>query len=393
MKRFIAALAFLALLSGCDQLANVKIEHNLEVKAEPTWTMEGGDPARTSMAKASPKVRFDAGAIAINLLRPDTESKSGETASPLVIGNSVVFGTAKRVVGAADYRTGEFFWTHNLRGRMHASPAYSGGLVFVADDLGWIEALDMSGKKIWEFRMPGSVLVSLVVSGKSLFALTSKQNLYCFDTATGKPLWRYESQLQREGTIWRASSPAVADGKIYLGLSEGEIVALDAEFGRLLWKKTITAKTTLPDITVGPVLDGGVLYAGAIDGPLVAMKADTGELIWKKDFRGVGGIAVGPKFIYFGTVGGKFVCLRKSDGDEYWTIKLDHGAPSAPVFTGTRIYVGASLGSFYELDAVDGEVLQQVASGSGVEARPYVGEEGLAFLSNFGVLQFFEARP
>lgn len=391
MRRLVTLAGALA-LAGCATMPSAPTVSPRFVP-DTTWVMEGGDGSRRSATEAAPKVSFDQGNRYVEVARPDAEGKSGEPASPLVVGEVILFGTAKGGLTAMELKSGRVLWTHQLRGRPQASPAWVEGKVVVGDDAGWIEAIDAQGKKVWEFKASNAVSSPVVVASGRVYVSSLDQNYWCLDGATGKPLWQFESEIKREGAIWRGSSPAVADGRAFLGLTEGEVLALDALYGRTLWKVTLPEKTAIPDITAGPVADGAVVYAGAHDGPIAALDAATGATLWKKPLQPAGSFAVGPDALYVGLHGGEFVALRKTDGEKLWSVTLERGAATAPVLAGGRLYVGMSHGYFYELDARTGAVLQSFAPGSGIGARAWVGEAGVAFVSNAGVLHIFDRRP
>jgi outer membrane protein assembly factor BamB len=74
--------------------------------------------------------------------------------------------------------------------------------------------------------------------------------LYCLDEVTGKPLWSYDML----SAIW--GSPLVADGKVYLGDEDGDVLVFQA--GRKLKKIGMYNMGSSVDST--PVAANGVLY-------------------------------------------------------------------------------------------------------------------------------------
>lgn len=391
MRRLVAAASLVLALTACERWIYVP-DRGVVEKAAVEWTMDGGNSARQASHRAAPKVDLNEGRRSVSALQSDPRSRSGEAVSPLVIGDKVVFGTGARAVGAVRWDGGDLLWRHPMRGGVVSSPAYSDGVAFFADDVGWVEAIGMDGRRKWEFRMPAYVAAPLVIDGQKLFVLSADQNLYCLDVETGRPLWRYEKQHDREGTIWRASSPAVSDGRLFLGLSNGEVVALDADFGRVLWKRDLSTKAAMPDVTCGPAVENGVVYVGSLEGPFAALKAATGEVIWSHPYKAAGSVAIGQEHVYFGNIAGELVAARKTDGETAWKVKLDGGIPAPPVVAGERVFVGATLGSFYEINGANGAVLQTWSPATGIQARPWVGELGVAVISNSGMLHLFNGR-
>lgn len=80
---------------------------------------------------------------------------------------------------------------------------------------------------------------------------------------------------------------AVYEGKLYLGVIDGRVEALDAKTGERIWSKVTVDQSKPYTITGAPrVVDGKVLIGNGgaelgVRGYLNALDAETGELIWR----------------------------------------------------------------------------------------------------------------
>jgi len=63
---------------------------------------------------------------------------------------------------------------------------------------------------------------------------------------------------------------------VYIGSDDGNVYALNAATGMLVWKCA-----TLDIVTPSPSVAGGVVYVGSWDGNVYALKTTTGALVWK----------------------------------------------------------------------------------------------------------------
>lgn len=82
--------------------------------------------------------------------------------------------------------------------------------------------------------------------------------MYAFDATTGAVLWQTPVSNS-------ASTPAVANGVIYIGSPDNNVYAFDASNGSKLW-----SYTTGYQVPCSPAVVNGVVYIGSSDGNLYA---------------------------------------------------------------------------------------------------------------------------
>jgi outer membrane protein assembly factor BamB len=144
------------------------------------------------------------------------------------------------------------------------------------------------------------------------------------------------------------STPSIAAGRVFgmsaRGNDEG-VWALSEKDGKELWWVRIGPKVNAgygegPRCT--PTVDGDLLYALGMGGELVCLESDTGKLVWRKnllkDFKGrVGGWKYSESPLIDGdrllvTPGGKdntIVALNKKDGELIWASKVPGNSEAA----------------------------------------------------------------
>jgi outer membrane protein assembly factor BamB len=146
----------------------------------------------------------------------------------------------------------------------------------------------------WKFKTGGRVLSSPAVADGTVYVGSEDKNLYAVDARTGEQRWKFAT----EGAVH--SSPAVAGGMVYFASYDGKFYAVDAQTGKLRWKfetggeRRFEAKglhgyqphnQTIPDswdmYLSSPTVDKGLVYFGSGDGSQYALDAQTGTLKWK----------------------------------------------------------------------------------------------------------------
>ncbi len=171
-------------------------------------------------------------------------------------------GNVGGLVKAWSFRTG-------LSRDEFSAPAVSGGMVYVGAGRR-VYALDAAtGAERWS-RSTGSLVVSSPAVADGVVYMGSwDHNLYAFDAGTGAKVWSY----QTEDAV--TSSPAVADGVVYVGSHDGYVYALDAATGAKLWSYQTGA-----GIDSSPAVAAGKVYIGSWDHDLYALDAGTGVKLW-----------------------------------------------------------------------------------------------------------------
>jgi len=130
-----------------------------------------------------------------------------------------------------DEATGNEVWTQNIGGWSTSTPAVHNGVVYIGSDDNNMYALNATnGNIIWNFLTGGAVWTAPAVSddgcgdGKVCFG-SWDHTVYCVNENTGALIWSYYT-----GTSRLTSSPAISDGKLFIGNENGNVYA----FGPML---------------------------------------------------------------------------------------------------------------------------------------------------------------
>ena len=141
------------------------------------------------------------------------------------------------------------------------------------------------------------------------------------------------------------SSPAVANGIVYVGSVDGKLYALDASTGAYLWSYFMADW-----ISSSPAVANGVVYLGGIlRRTLYALNASTGALKWS--YETGGGIGSSPAavngVVYVGSEDGNLYALDAQTGTLLWNYTTGNAISSSPVVANGMVSVGSEDGSLY----------------------------------------------
>ncbi|HSV48900.1 MAG TPA: PQQ-binding-like beta-propeller repeat protein, partial [Candidatus Acidoferrales bacterium] len=163
-------------------------------------------------------------------------------------------------------------WTSFISdGGIYSSPAVANGVIYIGAGDGNLYALNASsGARIWNLTLlTGDVASTPAVIEDTVYICTFEA-VYALNASTGTKIW--SSPISAYD-----SSPAVVNGIVFLGSSDGNVYALNASNGLRVWNYTtgsFSSKT--------PVVANGVVYisGGQVYGGIYALDASTGAKIW-----------------------------------------------------------------------------------------------------------------
>lgn len=162
------------------------------------------------------------------------------------VANGHVYVVSKRCAGGRllcfNASSGENIW--GIGDSITTSPVVVDDKIFFGyayvgaspgDQAGWMACIDAEypQQTIWQYKIPYYLIYGspAVAYGRAYFC-DAHGDLYCFNAESGSILW------VRNDTAG-ITSPAVADGKIYV--AAGTINCLDAYNGTMLWKRELSS--------------------------------------------------------------------------------------------------------------------------------------------------------
>lgn len=289
-------------------------------------------------------------------------------------------------------------WTFPTGDRIVSSPIHQDGVIYFGGDDGYVYAVDAAdGRQRWKYKTGGPVPSTPAIAANVLYVASYDGKLHALDARTGEARWKFTTggerrfeaknlhgQLPKSQTIADAfdvflSSPVVAGDAVYFGSGDGNLYALDAASGDLLWKFK-----TGDVVHASPAHADGVIYFGSWDSYFYAVDAKTGALRWR--FHGgedpvihnqVGfqsSPAVVNGVVYTGCRDSKLYAIDAATGREKWHFDaVGSWVISAPAVVQGKVVFGTSDSSLYlVLDAETGKELVRQQGKAFVFSSPAV---------------------
>ena len=232
------------------------------------------------------------------------------------------------------------------------------------------------------YKTSSDVISSPAVVNGTLYVGSSNGKIYALNIRTGTKLWSDAIGAP----VY--SSPAVANGVVYIGSFDGNVYALDAGTGAKLWDYT-----TGGTVFSSPAVANGVVYVGSYDGNVYALDAQTGANLWSYPVSVVeiSSPAVANGVVYIGSYDSNIYALDARTGALLWSYPAGSVGSSPAVADGV-VYIGSFDGNLYALDARTGALLWKYLTGSHVECSPAVAYGIVYFGSDDNNLYALDAR-
>jgi alcohol dehydrogenase (cytochrome c) len=134
---------------------------------------------------------------------------------------------------------------------------------------------------------PGVNMNEPLVRDGVLYVFGYGDNVFAFDAASGRQLWRYQRKVPQGTGLNSRKTIALYGDKLYTATSDNHMLALDARTGEVVWDAALTDRPGMR-IPGGPLAADGVIMQGfanntAGGGLIVAVDAETGAKLWEFD--------------------------------------------------------------------------------------------------------------
>jgi len=343
----------------------------------------------------------------------------GTRPPPLLADGSMFHGGPARtgeMAGPGPVAGAEIVWSVSLAGPLRNSmPALVGGRLYVADGRGNVAVFDAAtGAAGWTRSLPKPATSPAIAAG--VLVVSAGDGVYGLDAATGTVRWHLPAAAPVE------SAPAIDHATVYVGLPDGSLTAVDLQTGTVRWRTSIGGA-----ITRAPSVADGLVFAGGEGGHVAAIRAVDGTFAWRAEIGpgNVGTTAVrdgvvyatsgldaeaphvlfaisessgaelwrfsapGDRELYVGAIAERLVYAVGLDGHVYalrdgtvvWAFDARAPIGSVASLTGGLLYISASSGQVFALDALSGAkrwtVQLEGDAGPGIPAdgRLYLGTD------------------
>jgi outer membrane protein assembly factor BamB len=309
-------------------------------------------------------------------------------------------GTIGGSFGRFNTQNGSFKWKKTYKVGVASRPIVEGDRVFVGALDGFVYCYSLSkGEELWRKKLSSESLGNLVYGASKLYVATADNVLWALNAESGQELWTLRRPSPVATFYWslRGNTAGVlsADGsKLYLGFSDGVLLALHSATGETIWERSFNRKGRFQDADTEPVLspDGSTLYVVLPDFSIQMIKASDGSSV--DSFPDASGFLPLIDFkegsIVYSTQNGSVRKYDLSTKKLLWEFSLDQKGLAGDIVEfkkGVGMFVSTRYG-VHLIDLKKGTLIEEKYLGEGIVARPFSDGQRIFILSGRGRMIF-----
>ncbi len=390
----------LAITSGAPQVVLPRPVRNA------AWPQPGGNPAhlmgnldaRPVLAQIWDAPIGDGGGYRQKIL-----------AQPVSAGGLVYTMDSAANVTCFGLADGRRRWRVDTRGKDVRSSNLGGGLgladgrLYAVNGLGDVVALDPAqGTTLWRTNVKEPVRGGPTIVEGRLFLTTIADRIIALELTAGKELWRYQA-TNAQTAMLAEPAPAYSDGLVVAGFASGELTALRADTGTVVWTDNLVA----PGIGGGlldvnsvrgmPVISGNQVFAVGDGGLAVSNDLHSGRRIWQHAISGEDSPYVAGDWVFMLTLDQVMLAVHAPDGAIAWVRGLPRWGNQekkrnpltwfGPTLAGDRLVLAGTSEEALAVSPFTGQLLgRQKLSGGAAPVQPVIVDGTLLLITEDGRL-------
>jgi outer membrane protein assembly factor BamB len=236
--------------------------------------------------------------------------------------------------------------------RLTASPVISNGKIYALDSEVQVTAYDAkSGDELWSTDLTpededaeDGFGGGIATNGGRIFVSTGFGFIVALDANTGKEVWR------RTTTVPFRAAPVVNGGRVFVATQENQLLALAEDDGRVLWDHRGIAESAGILGSNSAAVSGDLVVVPYTSGELFALNVRNGRAAWSDTLARSGGLTplstladisgrpvIDRGMVFANSHAGRLVAIDIRTGERVWTI--DVGGTQRPWVVGDYVYV------------------------------------------------------
>ncbi|MFN3234295.1 MAG: outer membrane protein assembly factor BamB [Gammaproteobacteria bacterium] len=312
-----------------------------------------------------------------------------------VIDQDVIYtaGVKGRVM-ATDIKTGRTLWTAKFRAPFSSQLSTDDNALYAGTSKGQLFKINKTnGKLVWVRNIDSAMIAAPAIKRNIVLAKTINSEITAYNNQNTHRLWEYQEN-QPSLVLRDASNPVFYGRNIIVGFPNGVLASISSTTGQPIWKQHInepTGKTDverMTDVDTTPIVKDGTIYTATYQGQLVAVEASSGNVLWQQPLSDYTNLATDRSSIYATDSHGVIWAFSQNDGHVLWKQKaLAQRQLTSPTLAGNLLVIADADGFLHILSKQTGRYLTRMTvNASGITATPLTQQHNVYVLANDGSL-------
>jgi len=182
---------------------------------------------------------------------------------------------------------GSELWSAVLPNEALSAPGSNNAMVVVQTIDGKVRAFNTgSGEKLWQYdsAVPALSLraaASPLVGADLVLASLANGRLMALDGGTGQPVWQYQvgepaGRTELERLVDVAGEPLILENAAMVVGYQGKLALVDIQNGREIWSRAASSLHS-------PMIGDGKIFLAAADGDILALQGQDRRELWRQE--------------------------------------------------------------------------------------------------------------
>ncbi len=278
--------------------------------------------------------------------------------------------------------------------------ANSGNKLIVVDNLANMYAINnLNGNLIWKKNNIAPFNSQIKINDNSFFSIDFNNVIRSISIENGKEFWNFKTEnsfIKSQQIL----SIIVEDGKVIFINSLGDISALDAKNGNLIWQ-TPTQSTSLYEDSFSIknsdiVLGNNAIYFSNNKNQFFALDFKTGLIKWKQNINSSLRPTIIEDLIFTITNEGYLIIIDSKNGniirstslyENYKKLNKSNFEPVGFIVAKEKIYLSLDNGYILKINIENGKTENLIRLAKSKISRPYISNQKMYIIKNNAILK------
>ncbi|MDA7769805.1 PQQ-binding-like beta-propeller repeat protein [Candidatus Pelagibacter sp.] len=247
---------------------------------------------------------------------------------------------------------GELLWSKNNSSPFNSQIKIYKDKLYIIDFENVLHCYSIkNGNKIWDFKSENVFIksqkkLSIAISEGIIYFNNSVGDINALDANNGKLIWQLptqNSQIYEDSFLLKSSDLVITKKTILFSNNRNEFYSINKRTGLLNWSQKINS-------SLRPTIVEKLIFTVSLEGFLIVMDRTTGSIIRVTDLFNVFkekkrldiipiGFVIGAKDIFLTTNNGRLLVIDIKSGKTVKSIKIDGNQVSAPVIANKNLHI------------------------------------------------------